>query len=229
MIAQALSDRLRLVEPVELRLVKPDDLPPLHTKAAIGGGDCGPCGGFCDQCMPDPILDRKGGAYMDPTWKPTRAQMSNTEWVRVALAKGCLQDLFSPLTTVAAGGVNIPVTVEPSQRACFVALKEKIVVISDLEPLTSTVRALFARAFAGDCPVDFQNQNALTDFKDTDDCAWCPIPETDVGRVNDNTEYSREFTNLSAAAAVRVQIAVRGIPYPDRGCWRGYGKQCACG
>src|ERR671923_2512172 len=221
-IARALSDRLRLVGPDEMPLIQPVKAPPLYPVAAIGGGECGPCGGFCSACMPKPKTDRAGRSYVDPSWAPTRAQLANPTWVSVAIAKGCIQDLFSPLTTVAAGGVNVAVTVEPSQRACFVAIAEKIVVISDLDPLSGTVRALFARSFAGDCPVDFQNQLALTDFKDTDDCKWCPLPDTDIGRVNDNTEYSRDFTNLSASAAVRVQIGVRGIPYPDRACWRGF-------
>lgn len=224
----ALAGDLRIVAPPALEVVKPA---PLLEEAAIGGS-CGPCGGYCDSCMPDPIHDRRTGAMvMPPEWAPTRAQMANEEWVRTALSRGCLQALFSELTVIPAGGTDVLVTVQPSQRTCFVGLSERIVVISDLDPFT-TVRALHERAFVGDCPQDFQNTAALTDFRDTDDCRWCPIPEADVGRLSDNTQYSRNFTNLSAGAAVRAQIGVRGIPYPDRGCFRGYkpaGQSCSCG
>lgn len=233
MLSRALSDRLALAG--DLRLVVPPapDVAPaaLREEAAIGGG-CGPCGGFCSSCMPEPTPDRRTGAWvMPPDWAPTREQMASDEWTRVAIARGCLQVLFSPLTTIAAGASDVLVTVQPSQRTCFVGLQERIIVISDADPFT-TVRALHERAFVGDCPQDFQNEAALTDFRDTDDCRWCPIPEADVGRLSDNTQYSRNFTNLSAGAAVRAQIGVRGIPYPDRGCFRGYkpsGQACSCG
>lgn len=240
MLSRALADRLAIageLAPVSSRTGNVAGAPPIVTpaplfqEAAIGGG-CGPCGGFCGDCMPDPIIERGSGRrFMDPSWAPTAAQMASEDWVRVALARGCLQALFSPLTVIPAGGVDVLVTVQPSQRTCFVGLQERIVVISDMEPFT-TVRALHERAFVGDCPQDFQNEAALTDFRDTDDCRWCPIPEADVGRLADNLQYSRNFTNLSAGAAVRAQIAVRGIPYPDKGCFRGYrapGQACNCG
>lgn len=192
----------------------------IHPIAAIGSCGCG--GGTCATCMPEPI-EKMGKIYMPRDWAPTAAQVADPQWMRMAVARGCITEIFSEIVTVAAG-LTLPVNVQPSQD-CFIMLQERMVVVADADT-QQRARALYNRAFRGDCAIDCQNIAAFTDFKDTDDCAWCPARELTIGRTVDTKQFRRDVTALGIA--VRAQIGLRGICYEDSTCWRGYSSCTAC-
>lgn len=223
---------VRLGAPV---VVEPE---PLYTHVAIGGAGCacgasqcatctpGGCGGCgqasCLTCLPYPTYGPGGRATMAPGWAPPIGLLTDPALMRVALARGCITEIYSALTVLVAGAAAVDVRVQPSQ-GCFVAVARRIVVISHVDP-QQRQRALFRREFLGDCPISCHQTDrpALSDFMDTDDCNWCPTREIDIGRETDNEDYHLQAEALDASASARVQVAIRGVCYPSAKCWRGW-------
>ena len=189
-------------------------------------GDCG-CG-MAD--LPTPTLLDNGRRVMPSGWRPPPELLRDDRLMRLALARGCVSEIYSERTTIAAGA-TVQVNVEPS-HGCFITLSRKIVAVSGVDPQLRQ-RVAVAREFAGDCPISCQNEAAFSDFMDTDDCKWCIMRQVPIGMTPDNEQYHVDVTNLGAAGDIIVQVGVRGICYNGTGCWAGWaatgGGGSACG
>jgi hypothetical protein len=195
--------------------------------AALGAArqafDQGAVAGDCDCGMaelPTPQIMDNGARVMPKGWRPPTALLRDDRLMRLAVARGCVSEIYSERITIAAGA-TVQVDVEPS-HGCFITLARKVVAVSAADPQLRQ-RVAVAREFVGDCPISCQNESAFSDFMDTDDCKWCVMRQVPAGRTDDNEQYHVSITNLGAAGDIIVQVGVRGICYAGTGCWAGWG------
>lgn len=199
--------------------------------AVAVAGACSCNGGDPFAMLPEPDTLPNGRAVMPSGWQPPKALLTDPRLMRMALARGCVSEVYSDITSVAAAATET-VRVQPSQ-GCFLVLQRKVIVV-DAATQQIDVNIAMEREYIGDCPITCQNTRAYTRFLDTDDCGWCPTRNLPFGRNALNEDYHVDFTNIHSAD-VQVQIGLRGICYAGASCWAGFrgeggGQSCgACG
>jgi hypothetical protein len=199
-----------------------------YPRGAVAGPGCscagGPVTGSALDLLPEPEVLRDGSTVMPSGWQPPAELLTDPMLMRIAIARGCVSEIYSDATAIAAG-VTTQVDVQPSQ-GCFLALSRKVIIV-DTATLQVPTNAFLTREFVGDCPVTCQNTRAFSDFIDTDNCAWCPMPQVDIGRTVDNQQYHIDVNNPTAAS-ITAQVAIRGICFRGKGCWSGFRRPGTC-
>lgn len=191
-----------------------------YTRGAVAGCGCpgGPVLASPFDLLPEPVPARDGTLSMPPGWQPPAALLTDRQLMRLALSRGCVSEIYSPIITIAAGDTET-VRVEPEQ-GCFLALTRRIIA-RDAATEQDVTNVRLGQEFVGVCPIGCSTVPHWSAFVDTDDCEWCPMPQLDLGRGVDGQQYNVAVTNPTADP-IMVQAAIRGVCYPRRGCFSGF-------